>query len=175
MFRFDLAFQWLLTEEGGYVNDARDNGGVTNHGVTIGTLRRWRREQGKSDDLTEKDVRELTLTEARLIYKTWYWDPIRGDELPFGLALVMFDGSVHSGPRRSIMFLQQALRLSAADGVLGPRTMAALRRGDTLELCRKVLGRRGVFLSGHEDFAVYGFGWLTRLLDVYERARKLDV
>src|SRR5215208_1126468 len=94
---FEACLQFTLQFEGGFVNDPDDPGGATNLGVTTDTL---------SDVLGRKatidDVKKLTPRTVEPIYLQRYWTPVRGDELPFGLDLAVFDFGVHSGPARAV-------------------------------------------------------------------------
>ena len=43
------------------------------------------------------DIKNLTLEDAKAIYKRDYWDRMQADELPSGLDLVVFDTAINSG------------------------------------------------------------------------------
>ena len=105
---FPKALPRILVYEGGKVDDPRDPGGRTNKGITQTTFNAWCREQG----LPQVDVYTITNDEVASIYKYKFWDVVRGDDLPCGLDLVVFDGAVNSGPGQSGKWLQRALGLS---------------------------------------------------------------
>src|SRR3954447_9587673 len=90
-----LAF--VLEEEGGYSDMPGDPGGATNMGITRATLADWR-----GAPVSKDDVLSLERDEAAAIYRRRYWDAIRGDELPAGLDLALFDDAVNSGPRMAV-------------------------------------------------------------------------
>ncbi len=92
---FERALDLVLSFEGGFVHDPRDPGGATNLGVTQATLAR---ACGRPVSIDE--VRALTRAEAGAIYRRLYWTAIRGDALPAGLDLAVFDCAVNSGPAR---------------------------------------------------------------------------
>ena len=50
----------IVAREGGYVDDPDDPGGATNHGVTIGTLRRLGIDLNGDDRVGTDDLRRLT-------------------------------------------------------------------------------------------------------------------
>ncbi|AVO39677.1 hypothetical protein C6Y53_06425 [Pukyongiella litopenaei] len=146
--------------EGGYVDHPRDPGGATNYGITIGTLRAWRK-----GPVSKADVRNLTLHEAGEIYRANYWRVLKGDELPAGLDLVAFDAGVNSGPRRGAQWLQRGLGVSA-DGVIGRQTKAAARaaRPRVVVIQRACAARMG-FLRGLGNWSTFGRGWSRRVAD----------
>jgi lysozyme family protein len=100
---------------------------------------------------------------AAEIYRRDFWTPLRGDELPLPLALVVFDAAVNAGPRRAITWLQQAAG-QTADGILGPATLAALKSGDALQLAREALVRRLDSSSRLPTWPTFGLGWSRRVI-----------
>ncbi|MCC5991892.1 MAG: peptidoglycan-binding protein [Rhodobacteraceae bacterium] len=117
----------IVAREGGFVNDPDDPGGATNFGVTIHTLRRLRPGQR----VTEDDIRALTREDALEIYVEHYFNRPRIAELPEPLWATMFDMYVNAGAN-AVRILQRLLGEMglevAADGVIGPKTIAAAHR-----------------------------------------------
>jgi lysozyme family protein len=161
MSNFDRALGVVLRLEGGYVNDPRDPGGVTNLGITIATLQSWR---GPGITVTPNDVRALTAAEAGQIYQVRYWAPVRANDLPWGLALVTFDAAVNQGVGAARTMLQTAVGVTA-DGTIGERTLAAVRQRDAHTLIREMCAQRALRYA-HSDMATYGLGWMRRLFEV---------
>ena len=58
----------IVAREGGYVDDPDDPGGATNHGVTLGTLRRLGRDLTGDGRIDRADVRALSARDAARIY-----------------------------------------------------------------------------------------------------------
>src|SRR5918993_1315879 len=114
---FDPCLTFTLTQEGGYVDDPADPGGATNMGITLATLRHWDHEP----TLGPADVQDMTRQIAAAIYRTLYWNALRGDSLPAGVDLSTFDFGVNAGTRRSAELLQQVLGLppGQVDGAVG--------------------------------------------------------
>ncbi len=156
--RFDTALEHVLLFEGGYVDHPSDPGGATNMGITIGTLADWR-----NTPVTKDDVKNLTLQEAGQIYKARYWDACRCDEMPDGIAFMLFDAAVNHGPNRASRFLQQAAGV-ADDGIIGPQTMGAVLDKDADELIEEYAARRMHFYGQLSTFSVFGLGWSRRLM-----------
>jgi lysozyme family protein len=90
-----LAF--VLAREGGFVNDPRDPGGMTNLGVTA---RQWQAWTGHG--VNEAVMRSLTPAAVGNFYRSGYWHAIAGEQLPIALALAVFDFAVNAGPSRAV-------------------------------------------------------------------------
>jgi lysozyme family protein len=162
---FASAIAFVLEREGGFVNDPKDRGGATKYGITIHTLRRVRGGQ----PVTVDDVRGLRITEAVAIYERDYWRSSSADEIDAGdrpcLALCVFDAAVNHGPRRAILFLQEALDVSP-DGKVGPVTRAAIDRSDEDALVGRYLVIRAQFfrhiVAADPTQLKFLKGWLAR-------------
>ena len=99
-----------LRYEGGWCNNKRDPGGVTLNGIIQRVDDAWRRNHGQSPRALTPNMNGSAEWNAErdAIYRAQYWNPIRGDEVPDGIALVLFDGAVNSGPFQSIKWLQSS-------------------------------------------------------------------
>jgi len=51
----------------------------------------------------------MTDADIQAIYRQDFWNPVRGDDLPVGVDLSVFDAGVMSGPSRSVKWLQQVV------------------------------------------------------------------
>ncbi|PEH74240.1 glycoside hydrolase family 108 protein [Edwardsiella tarda] len=127
----DQIFDALLGREGGYVDHPHDKGGPTKWGIT----EKVARAHGYIGDM-----RNLTRAQALKIYESDYWSGPRFDqvaELSARVAAELCDTGVNMGPSVPSKWLQRWLtafndgeRLYpdiSADGVIGPRTLSALR------------------------------------------------
>lgn len=161
---FDRALAVVLKHEGGFVHHPQDPGGPTNFGITLEALSRARGIPASVDD-----IRELTEAEAAEIYRRFYWEAVRADELPPGLDLAVFDLAVNSGPERAVALLQAVLAVPV-DGSLGPVTLAAARSADPVGTIRRLTRERLDFLSRLVLWPVFGRGWRRRVLDVEREA-----
>ena len=165
--RFEDCLARILKHEGGYVNDPLDSGGRTNLGVT---QRVW--EEFVGHPVTEADMKALTPEKIAPMYKLKYWNPSYCEVLPKGLDYVVFDFAVNAGTGRSVKTLQQAIGC-VADGVIGPKTMAAINNANPKDLITKFSDARADFYQGivarKPDQARFIKGWLNRV----EESRKL--
>ncbi|WP_426956086.1 glycoside hydrolase family 108 protein [Muricoccus radiodurans] len=154
--RFDRCLSPVLEMEGGFVNDPRDPGGATNMGITHRTLADFR-----ETEVTEDDVRNLTRSEAREIYRARYWTPLRCADLPLGVDLMVFDFGVNAGPGRSAKLLQRCVGVKQ-DGAIGPITLAAVRACRPAALITHLAEGRMAHYRSLSTFPVFGRGWTRR-------------
>lgn len=146
---FDECFEKLIGHEGGYVNNPRDPGGETKFGIS---------KRG----YPSLDIKGLTLAEAKAIYKRDYWNRAHCDELPNGVAFDVFDGAVNSGPGQAIRWLQRAAGV-ADDGMVGPLTLAAVKRMEPEALQARYNGQRLDFMTRLSTWESFGRGWARRI------------
>jgi lysozyme family protein len=159
---FDKCLELMLKHEGGYVHHELDPGGRTNLGVT---QRVWEEWLGRP--VSEKEMRNLTPTMVKPLYKRKYWDAVRADDLVSGVDYAVFDVAVNSGPGRAIKFLQSCVGVTA-DGGFGPRTLAAVKvaEQDPARLIELYCAKRLEFLQSLRTFPTFGRGWSRRVEEV---------
>ena len=166
--RFAACLAAVLEQEGGYSDNPLDPGGATNMGITRKTLAGWRKVTPWTN-LPKSAVQSLSRDEAAAIYKALYWTPCHGDDLPAGIDLAVFDYGVNSGPGTSIKALQSELKV-VADGVIGPKTLAALAAqiGQTGPgpLITALCDARLNFLQRLATAATFGLGWSRRVASI---------
>ncbi|GGH13963.1 hypothetical protein GCM10007036_12930 [Alsobacter metallidurans] len=160
---FEAALGAVFSVEGGYVDHPADPGGPTHFGVTRETLARARGRPA-----TAADVMALGRDEAAAIYRRFYWDAVRADDLPAGLDLAVFDLAVNSGPRRAALLLHGALGLPP-DAEIGPAALAAAQVADQQALIRALSRARVAFLRRLAGWPTFGTGWARRVAAI-ERA-----
>jgi lysozyme family protein len=157
---WDEAIKHVLKWEGGYVNHPADPGGMTNLGVT---KRVWEEWSGKP--ATEADMRSLTPEMVSPLYKKRYWNAVRGDDLPSGVDLCVFDCAVNAGPGRASKFLQFAVG-ATPDGQIGPKTIAAVTSKPADEVIEVFCDLREAHYKSLHTFATFGKGWMRRLASI---------
>ena len=149
---FEIAFQFTLGAEGGYVNDSRDPGGETNWGIS-------------KRSYPHLDIKFLTLADAQAIYRRDYWQAASCDRMPPKIAVAVFDAAVHHGPKTAIKLLQRALKV-ADDGEYGRITHGTLQARDTNETLELLLSERAIYLTTCPAWPTYKRGWLKRLFSL---------
>lgn len=121
----------ILQREGGWRDQVtRPNGSIdppTNMGITLPTLRAWRRRRDTNAIVDVGDLRSMSDAEAQDIYTSMYVDEpgFTPANIPFEpLRIQMIDFGCNSGPERAIRWLQRVLGMEAPsiDGVIGPLT-----------------------------------------------------
>ena len=164
---WDASFNWLMEDEGGFVNDPRDKGGMTNLGVTQAN---WEAYVGRP--VVEKEMRALTPDVVKPFYKARYWNKIKGDGLPSGVDYCVFDMAVNSGPGQAARFIQRVCAVTA-DGIIGPKTLDAIHSDDPAELINAFCDDRLEWLKTLSSFKTFGKGWTARVERVRSRALSL--
>lgn len=159
----------VFGSEGGYVNHPRDPGGATKYGITAATLGAWRKLGRKA---TPDEVKRLTLAEAADILDSQYAEPLRYQDLPAGLDYALFDYSTNSGPAQAVKTLQRVLGVEA-DGVMGAKTLDAIRRNTAPILIDDLCDARLKFLRGLKTWSTFGRGWQSRVEHVRQTAMSM--
>ena len=164
---YDKCLETILHHEGGYVNHPKDPGGETNLGVTKRVYEEW----GGT-----KDMKDLTVEDVAPIYKKKYWDKIKGDNLPSGLDLCVFDFGVNAGPGRAAKYLQTMIG-TVADGGIGPNTLKAVEsyveKMGLQEAITEYQSRRQDYYESLSTFSTFGKGWTRRVRETTELALKM--
>jgi len=160
---FSAVLGVTLPHEGGWADHPSDPGGATMKGITLATFRKY------FPNATKTDLRAISNEDVQQIYRDGYWLPIKGDALPAGLDLSVFDYGVNSGPSRSVKDLQRVLGIGA-DGAVGPQTLAMSSSSDVKKTIQAHCARRLSFVRGLGTFSVFGKGWSKRIADVEAKA-----
>jgi lysozyme family protein len=164
---WDNCFAMVLKHEGGFVNHPKDPGGMTNLGVTKAAWEAW-----LVRTVTESDMRALTPEKVKPFYKAMYWNKIKGDDLPSGVDYAAYDLAVNSGTGRAAKYLQRIAGV-ADDGVIGPRSLEAIKKCDAEDTVNKICDMRMDFLKGLNTFDTFGKGWAIRVNDVRAKASSM--
>lgn len=161
------ALQHVLMHEGGFVNHPSDPGGITNLGCTKTVWEEW-----CGHPVTEKDMRELTPDLVSPLYRTKYWDKVKGDDLPSGVDYIVFDAAINSGPGRAAKWLQECVG-TQPDGAIGPMTIKATEAIVKADLINMYCDKRLEFLKALPTWDTFGKGWERRVEEV--RAAALEM
>ena len=167
MSNFQKAYEYTLSNEGGWSNHKDDRGGATMMGVTLATYSRW-----LGRPATQEELRNISPTTVKSIYKEWYWDVNRLDEVKsFPISCAIYDIGVVSGPRTSVRIAQRTLKnlgdqFVIIDGCMGKATLRALNEADEkafVQDFKKLVDAhfRGI-VDRNSSQAVFLRGWLNR-------------
>lgn len=148
---FDDAFASLIAVEKGYWDDPA--GGPTMYGVT----ERVARACGYVGDM-----RQLPLATARSIAKAEYWDRYQCDQFAPAIGYQVFDAAYNGG--MPVRWLQAAVGASV-DGVIGAKTIAAVRAADPAKVVLSFNASRLQYLTSLSSWSSNGKGWARRIAD----------
>lgn len=162
--KFTKALDVILHNEGGWSDHPEDPGGATNKGITLKTYSGYLGRQA-----TKSELRNILNHDVETIYRTRYWNPIRGDELPYPLALMTFDAAVNSGVSRGARWLQQALEIPS-DGHIGPITIKTANDCDIVSTVHAFHDIRMHYLRDLSHWPTFGKGWERRCLHTLSEA-----
>lgn len=148
---------FILSWEGGFSDNPNDKGGATMKGVTLATFRQvfgsWK---------TVNDLKNITDEQWHTIYKKYYWDRWKADQIySQSIANLLVDWVWASG-KYGITKVQQMLGV-AVDGIVGPKTLDALNSLDHLVAFQRIWSLRKNFIEGLSDYKYFGKGWMNRL------------
>jgi len=124
--------------EGGWVNNSKDSGGETNHGITA-TLANDYRAKLVSMFKWDGTMKNLNIDMAYWLYETHFWNRLYADDLlkrhPL-FADKLFDMAINMGVTTAGSYFQQVLNANnnqgtlyadlKVDGWIGPTTLKAL-------------------------------------------------
>ena len=161
---------FILKWEGGFVNDPADLGGATNMGVTIGAWKSCGYDKDGDGDIDVDDLRLLTREDVvNRVLKSHYWDRWKADDIKSqSVANILVDWVWASGAH-GIKIPQRLLGVSV-DGIVGPKTLAAVNARNPRELFDMIKIARFDFI---EDICrkrpannKFKRGWMNRINDI---------
>lgn len=155
---FDACLAFTLKEEGGWSDNPNDPGGCTMQGITLASYRDWKNDS----TLSCEDLHVVTSEDVTAFYHDEYWDRSHAESFPFGVDLMVMDAGVNMGLGRSAKILQEQVGV-AADGAIGPATVAAVLAIDPSILIDSLAKAQLEFYYSLADYAIFGQGWINRV------------
>ena len=169
---YQECLEMILHHEGGYVNHPDDPGGETNLGVTKKVYDAYCKKNG----LRPKSMRDLEVTDVAPIYKTEYWDRVKGDSLHPALALCIFDFGVNAGTGLAVKYIQKIVG-TTGDGVIGLNSLymidAYVEKHGIDKTVIIYQADRQKYYEKLKHFKTFGRGWTRRVNETTEAALKL--
>lgn len=157
---FDIAFDRVIGHEGGFTDDKNDRGNWTSGVVGKGTLK-GTKFGISAMSYPDVDIKNLTVAQAKVIYKKDYWDALGMERFPDALQFQLFDAAINHGWRRVVPMLQRAVKVSD-DGIIGSKTTAAVNAMDISDLLMRFLAERIEYFTKVSTFKIYAVGWMMR-------------
>lgn len=164
--RFNTFADFVLSWEGGFVNNPADPGGATNKGITLATWQRRGRDLNGDGRIDVADLRLITDDDAKEIMRRYYWNKWKADQIKSqSIANILVDWVWGSGTY-GITIPQKLLGVDA-DGVVGPKTLAAVNGQDPETLFKALKARREQHFrniaASNTSSQQFLTGWLRRL------------
>lgn len=146
MAEFEPAFNFVLVNEGEFVDSPNDSGGATKFGLSLRFLRMLPVENLRRYGIFESAeglgvgvVRDLTIGQAQLIYKGEFWDGLPFKDIEYQrVCNYYFDMCINFGVRQATKLLQRSIwaacldrTLLRDDGICGERTIGWVNRVGT--------------------------------------------
>lgn len=148
---------FIQSWEGGFANHPQDPGGATMKGVTLATFR-----QVFGASKTVNDLKNITDEQWHTIYKKFYWDRWKADQIVSqSIANILTDWVWASGSH-GITKVQELLGVKV-DGIVGEKTLAALNSKDPHSFFSRIFARRKQFIESLKTYPTFGKGWMRRL------------
>lgn len=160
---FEIAFQRLIGHEGGYSNDRNDPGNWTSGKVGLGKLLGTKFGLA-ANTYPNLDIKNLTIDQAKLIYKKDWWDKLGADQLHPAIVYQLWDFAINAGKSRAIKELQQVAGVPD-DGIIGPKTITAVKVMEVNDVLLILAAERLKFYTSLSTWDRYGKGWTNRVAE----------
>ncbi|PLK69876.1 secretion activator protein [Rhizobium sp. TH135] len=144
--RFPICHEITAKWEGRWSDHKAGPGGKTMYGITEAVYQAWLKGCG----LKVKPVRNISLSEAKLIYREQYWRPTAETfDLYPGVDLAVYDVAVNSSVSRSIKWLKPSAGSNDHSVIVKP-------------ICRARLS----FMQSLKIWKTFGKGWGRRVANI---------
>lgn len=155
---FEKAIEFVLKNEGLYVNDVDDKGGETKFGIS-------------KRSYPNLDIKNLSIEKAKKIYKKDFWENQKYENIKNqDLAIKIFDLAVNVGVSRANKLVQRALRAVnkkiEENGILSDVVIGLINESDSSDLLSSLKSEaagyyRSIVLTKPHR-AKFLKGWLNR-------------
>ena len=168
MSSFETTFSRTIGHEGKFQANPKDRGNWTSGKEGVGELKgtKWGLAAMTYPHL---DIANITLEQAKEIYFNDWWLKLKMDYWPNVMKYQIFDAAFNHGTGRANQFLQYAARVKD-DGVIGPKTIAAVNKADPNDLVLRFLAKRLRYFTEVKTWAEFSKGWSLRVAQCLEYA-----
>lgn len=185
---FQAAHEFVAKWEGGLSDHPNDRGGVTAYGASLEFVKdiaknasgqQFLTSLGVRLPVTRKTILALTKAQVMALFRREFWDLPKIGQLPDPLAFALYDCAVNMGAKTAIRLGQQACCQAglniAVDGIIGPKTIAAMQKKPLVildyQLALRSL-RYNAIANANKSQQVFLKGWLNRLNDLTRTLQK---
>ena len=158
---FDEAFARLIGFEAGFSDLNSDSGNWTGGRVGVGELKGTKYGIA-ANTYPDVDIKNLTLDQAKAIYHRDWWLKIGADDIDPAIVFQMWDFAVNAGMGTAKRALQRAVRVTD-DGMIGPRTLAAIKAMTVTDVLMRFNAQRLRFYTSLSTWDKFGKGWTNRV------------
>lgn len=168
MSSFETTFTRTIGHEGKFQANPKDRGNWTGGKEGVGQLKgtKWGLAAMTYPDL---DIANITVEEAKAIYKRDWWDKLGMERWPNVMKYQMFDAAFNHGSGRANQFLQYAVK-TTEDGKIGPKTLAAVATMDPNDIVMRFLAKRLRYFTEVKTWKEFSRGWSLRVAQCLEYA-----
>ncbi|AMW79744.1 secretion activator protein [Acinetobacter sp. TGL-Y2] len=158
---FDQAFERLIGHEGKFTNDRQDRGNWTTGVIGKGELKGTK--YGISAmTYPDLDIKNLSLVQAKNIYKRDWWDKINAESLHSAIIFQVWDFAINAGMGTAKRKLQLAVGV-LDDGIIGNLTIKAINKAELNDILLKFNAERLKYYTSLSTWPRYGKGWTLRV------------
>lgn len=163
---FDKAFDRTIGHEGGFTDNRADRGNWTSGVIGTGQLK-GTKFGISAMSYPDLDIKNLTVAQAKEIYKRDFWDKPGLNKLPEVLSADVFDMGVNAGLKTAVKLVQRAVGVTD-DGIMGPKTLQAVTDArshgeDDYVLYTQFCAERIKYYTSLSTFSTFGKGWMNRV------------
>ena len=161
----DIEALFRKAKSKGLVNNPADKGGVTLVGVTFGTYKDFCSRKGRAVP-SVSGLSRLSYAEWLDIFKTMFWDRWQADKIVDQRVAHMLVDWVWTSGAYGITIPQKALGVKA-DGIVGPKTLAAVNTREPSVLFELLKQERTAYIdricASRPANRRFRSGWLRRV------------
>ena len=159
---FNTAFKEVIGHEGGFSIDPVDNGNWTGGKQGVGELKGTKFGIA-ANTYPHLDIKNLTVEQAKEIYRKDFWERGKIDLLPIHLRGVYFNFSINMGRTGAAKILQKAAGVRA-DGIIGTQTLTAANDVSLERFLLFAYDRYMRIIGARPANARFAKGWSNRVL-----------